>query len=87
MNKIVVGTSPSPNVSKVQSKIGSLQNTSYKPKGGGVKIESKKLDWKAESKIGSMQNVKYAPGGGNVKVIYEPATADWTVGAQMTLRK
>lgn len=68
MNKIVVGTAPSPNVAKVGSKIGSLQNTTYKSSGGNVKIESKKLQWKAESKIGSMSNVKHKPGGGNIKV-------------------
>ncbi|CAL8143343.1 unnamed protein product [Orchesella dallaii] len=68
MNKIVVGTTPSPNVAKVGSKIGSLQNTTYKPTGGNVKIESKKLQWKAESKIGSLNNVKHKPGGGNIKI-------------------
>lgn len=31
MNKIEVGNAPSPNLKKVQSKIGSLQNASHKP--------------------------------------------------------
>ncbi|ODM92187.1 Microtubule-associated protein 2 [Orchesella cincta] len=57
-----------PNVAKVGSKIGSLQNTTYKPTGGNFKVESKKLQWKAESKIGSLNNVKHKPGGGNIKI-------------------
>lgn len=31
MNKIEVGNTPSPNLKKVTSKIGSLQNADYKP--------------------------------------------------------
>lgn len=31
MNKIEVGNAPSPNLRKVQSKIGSLQNATHKP--------------------------------------------------------
>lgn len=53
-----------------KSKIGSLENTTYRPGGGDKKIESVKLDFKdkAKSKIGSKDNVKHVPGGGNVKV-------------------
>jgi hypothetical protein len=43
MNKIVVGVTASPNLKQVRSKIGSLQNAAYKPGGGDVKIESRKL--------------------------------------------
>lgn len=31
MNKIEVGNAPSPNLKKVQSKIGSLENATHKP--------------------------------------------------------
>lgn len=53
-----------------KSKIGSLDNASYKPKGGDKKIESVKLDFKekAKSKVGSKDNIKHVPGGGDVKV-------------------
>ncbi|KAJ8947258.1 hypothetical protein NQ314_008657, partial [Rhamnusium bicolor] len=45
MNKVQVGSAPSPNLKVVTSKIGSLDNASYKPGGGKVKIETKKLDF------------------------------------------
>ncbi|XP_017778676.1 PREDICTED: microtubule-associated protein tau, partial [Nicrophorus vespilloides] len=68
MNKIQVGSAPSPNL-KVKSKIGSLANTSYKPGGGNVKIEHKKIDLSsAHSKIGS-KNEHYVPSGGEKKII------------------
>lgn len=66
MNKIQVGSAPSPNL-KVQSKIGSLQNTSYKPGGGQVKIENRKLEWKSGTRIVA-KNDTYVPGGGDKKV-------------------
>lgn len=67
MNKIQVGAAPSPNLKKVTSKIGSLQNAHYKPGGGKVKIESRKLEWKADSRIAA-KNEEYVPGGGDKKV-------------------
>lgn len=53
-----------------KSKIGSLENTTHKPKGGEKKIETIKLDFKekAKSKVGSKDNIKHQPGGGDVKV-------------------
>lgn len=68
MNKVQVGAAPSPNLKTVRSKIGSLDNTSYKPGGGKVKIENRKLDFsKAQPKIAA-KNDKYAPSGGDKKV-------------------
>lgn len=53
-----------------KSKIGSLQNTSYKPGGGDKKIETVKLDFKdkAKPKVASTVNITHKPGGGAVKV-------------------
>ncbi len=55
---------------QAKSKIGSLENTKYKPGGGDKKIESQKLNFKdkAQSKVGSTANLKHKAGGGNVKV-------------------
>lgn len=68
MNKVQVGAAPSPNLKTVRSKIGSLENTSYKPGGGKVKIENRKLDFsKAQPKIAA-KNEKYTPSGGDKKI-------------------
>lgn len=55
----------------VKSKVGSLQNTAYKPGGGDKKIETVKLDFKekAKPKVASTVNITHKPGGGGVKVI------------------
>lgn len=69
MNKVQVGAAPSPNLKAVRSKIGSLDNTTYRPGGGKVKIENRKLDFsKAQPKIAA-KNDKYTPSGGDKKVI------------------
>ncbi|XP_058987967.1 basic salivary proline-rich protein 2-like isoform X2 [Musca domestica] len=68
MNKIQVGHAPSPNLKAVRSKIGSLDNASYKPGGGNVKIETKKIEIKAAPKI-EAKNDKYTPRGGEKKII------------------
>ena len=67
MNKVRVGMSSSPNIKQVRSKIGSLQNASHRPKGGDVKIESKRLDWKTGSRTSNF-NESYTPKGGDKKV-------------------
>lgn len=67
MNKIQVGHAPSPNLKAVRSKIGSLDNASYKPGGGNVKIETKKIEIKATPRI-EAKNDKYIPKGGERKV-------------------
>ena len=68
MNKVQVGAAPSPNLKTVRSKIGSLDNASYKPGGGKVKIENRKLDFsKAQPKIAA-KNDKYMPSGGDKKI-------------------
>ncbi|XP_028982059.1 microtubule-associated protein tau [Diachasma alloeum] len=68
MNKVQVGAAPSPNLKTIRSKIGSLDNASYKPGGGKVKIENRKLDFsKAQPKIAA-KNDKYMPSGGDKKI-------------------
>ncbi|XP_022160259.1 microtubule-associated protein tau isoform X2 [Myzus persicae] len=67
MNKVQVGSAPSPNLKVVRSKVGSLQNTSHKPGGGQVKIENRKLEWKAGTRV-EAKNDAYVPGGGDKKI-------------------
>lgn len=68
MNKIQVGNAPSPNLKAVRSKIGSLDNATYKPGGGKVKIESKKMEINAAPRI-EAKNEKYTPKGGDKKIV------------------
>nr|CAD7600425.1 unnamed protein product [Timema genevievae] len=68
MNKVQVGAAPSPNLKTIRSKIGSLDNTSYKPGGGKVKIEHRKLDFsKTQPKIAA-KNDAYVSKGGDKKI-------------------
>jgi len=68
MNKVVVGHAPSPNLMKVQSRIGSLANNDHKAGGGNVKIESRKLEWNAAPRT-KMVNENYTgPTGGDKKI-------------------
>ncbi|KAF7268831.1 hypothetical protein GWI33_018175 [Rhynchophorus ferrugineus] len=69
MNKVQVGAAPSPNLKVVKSKIGSLDNANYKPGGGRVKIENKKLDFKHATPRIEAKNDKYVPKGGERKEI------------------
>ncbi|CAG9766831.1 unnamed protein product [Ceutorhynchus assimilis] len=69
MNKIQVGSAPSPNLKVVKSKIGSLDNATYKPGGGKVKIEHKKLDFKNAGSRIEAKNDKYVPKGGEKKEV------------------
>jgi len=67
MNKIVVGSAPSPNLMSAQSRIGSLSNTQHKPGGGNIRIENRKLEWNVQAKT-VVNNDKYTPGGGDKKI-------------------
>ncbi len=70
MNKIKVGVSQSPNLKQVRSKIGSLNNTSYKPGGGEIKIENRKLEWRSGART-QAKNENYMPKGGDKKVLLQ----------------
>jgi ATP-binding cassette subfamily C (CFTR/MRP) protein 4 len=54
------------------------------PSAGEIKIRNLSLQLNQDSYI--LRNINCTIAGGE-KVIYIVATADWTVGAQMTLRK
>ncbi|XP_072385702.1 uncharacterized protein [Diabrotica undecimpunctata] len=68
MNKVQVGHAPSPNLKVIKSKIGSFENTNYKPGGGNVKIENKKLEFKVAPRI-EAKNDRYTPKGGEKKIV------------------
>lgn len=68
MNKIQVRSAPSPNIKAVKSKIGSLDNTTYKPGGGKVKIENRKLDFNNVTPKIAAKNEAYTPSGGAKKI-------------------
>merc|ERR1719471_489932 len=80
MNKIVVGTTQSPNLKQVKSKIGSLQNASHKPGGGEIRIENRKLEWKREARTAAF-NSSYKPGGGEKKI--ENRKLDWNTASKI----
>lgn len=70
MNKIQVGSAPSPNIKAVKSKIGSLENATYKPGGGKVRIENRKIDFNNVTPKIAAKNEAYAPSGGSKKVSF-----------------
>ncbi|XP_016410223.1 microtubule-associated protein 2 [Sinocyclocheilus rhinocerous] len=60
---------PLPDLKNVKSKIGSIDNIKYQPKGGQIQILNKKLDFShVQSKCGSKDNLKHSPRGGNVQI-------------------
>ncbi|XP_044756679.1 microtubule-associated protein tau-like isoform X2 [Coccinella septempunctata] len=69
MNRVQVGSAPSPNLKEVRSKIGSLQNATHKPGGGNIKIETKKIELKNVTPRIEAKNDKYIPKGGEKKII------------------
>lgn len=68
MNRIKVGMTASPDLKKVQSKVGSLANAKHRPGGGEFKIKSQKLEWKVEPRTKAL-NEGYVPHGGAKKVL------------------
>ncbi|XP_021194849.3 microtubule-associated protein tau isoform X2 [Helicoverpa armigera] len=69
MNKVQVGNAPSPNIKAVKSKIGSLENATYKPGGGKVKIENRKLEFGNVTPKIAAKNDAYTPSGGVKKIV------------------
>ncbi|CAH0672714.1 unnamed protein product [Chilo suppressalis] len=68
MNKVQVGNAPSPNIKTVKSKIGSLDNATYKPGGGKVRIENRKIDFNNVTPKIAAKNQNYTPSGGSKKI-------------------
>ncbi|XP_062817493.1 microtubule-associated protein 2 isoform X18 [Anolis carolinensis] len=61
---------PLPDLKNVRSKIGSTDNIKYQPKGGQVRILSKKIDFSdVQSRCGSKDNITHAAGGGNIQIV------------------
>ncbi|XP_037832120.1 microtubule-associated protein 2 [Kryptolebias marmoratus] len=60
---------PLPDFKNIKSKIGSIENIKYQPKGGQVLIPSVKLDYShVKSRCGSLDRRGYSAGGGNVQI-------------------
>ncbi|XP_048238298.1 uncharacterized protein LOC124115086 isoform X3 [Haliotis rufescens] len=69
--------SPSPNLSGVRSKIGSMDKAKHTPGGGNVRIVTKKTDYTTvSSRVGSKDKLQHKPGGGNVKIENKKLTLD-----------
>ncbi|XP_015670063.1 microtubule-associated protein 2 isoform X2 [Protobothrops mucrosquamatus] len=61
---------PLPDLKNVRSKVGSTDNIKYQPKGGQVRILSKKIDFSdVQSRCGSRDNIKHSAGGGKVQIV------------------
>uniref|UniRef100_A0A3Q2XPN4 Microtubule-associated protein n=1 Tax=Hippocampus comes TaxID=109280 RepID=A0A3Q2XPN4_HIPCM len=59
---------PLPDFKRVRSKVGSIDNIKYQPKGGQIQIQNKKIDLShVTSKCGSLDNIHHRPGG-NVRI-------------------
>jgi len=80
MNRIKVGMTASPNLKKVQSKVGSLANAKHKPGGGELKIKSQKLEWRAEPKTKAL-NHGYVPQGGDKRI--ENRKLEWNTTSRV----
>ncbi|XP_051937586.1 microtubule-associated protein 2 isoform X4 [Hippocampus zosterae] len=60
---------PLPDFKRVRSKVRSIDNIKYQPKGGQNHIVNKKLDFRyMQSKCSSKDNLKQPPSGGNVLI-------------------
>ncbi|KAM9305630.1 microtubule-associated protein 2 [Gastrophryne carolinensis] len=69
MKQMRVMSQPLPDLKNVRSKIGSIDNIRYQPKGGQVQIVTKKIDLShVTSKCGSLRNIRHRPGGGHVRI-------------------
>ncbi|XP_075463281.1 microtubule-associated protein 2 isoform X10 [Ascaphus truei] len=62
-------TQPLPDLKNIRSKVGSIDNIKYQPKGGQVKILSEKTDYSdVSSRCGSKDNITHNAGGGQIQI-------------------
>ena len=64
-----------------KSRIGSLDNASYKSQGGDVELPKNKVNWKTGSKVGSLDNITHLPKSSNVQIFSEKL--DWQTGPKI----
>lgn len=64
-----------------KSRLGSLDNASYKPQGGDVELPKNKVNWKTGSKVGSLDNITHLPKSSNVQIFSEKL--DWQTGSKI----
>ncbi|XP_066431742.1 microtubule-associated protein 2 isoform X4 [Eleutherodactylus coqui] len=70
LKQMRVMSQPLPDLKNIKSKIGSIDNIKYQPKGGQVKILSEKIDYSAvQARCGSKDNISHYAGGGDVKIV------------------
>ncbi|XP_069471969.1 microtubule-associated protein 2 isoform X3 [Ambystoma mexicanum] len=70
LKQIRVLNQPLPDLKNVKSKIGSIENIKYQPKGGQVQILREKVDFRdVQSRCGSKDNLTHCAGGGNIHIV------------------
>ncbi|KAM5153149.1 microtubule-associated protein 2 [Mantella aurantiaca] len=70
LKQMRVMSQPLPDLKNIKSKIGSIDNIKYQPKGGQVKILSEKIDYSAvHSRCGSKDNITHSAGGGQIQIV------------------
>ncbi|XP_072274702.1 microtubule-associated protein 2 isoform X7 [Pyxicephalus adspersus] len=70
MKQMRIMSQPLPDLKNIKSKIGSIDNIKYQPKGGQVKILNEKIDYSAvQSRCGSKDNITHNAGGGQIQIV------------------
>ena len=69
------------NKNNAKSRIGSLDNASYRSQGGDIELPKNKVNWKTSSKVGSLDNVTHLPKSSNIQVFSEKL--DWQANSKI----
>lgn len=67
--------------SNAKSRIGSLDNASYRSLRGNIELPRNEVKWKSGSKIGSLDNITHLPKSSNIQVFSEKL--DWQASAKI----